>query len=84
MGNPDVRVPERASEVDVGSGGRPGCGWRSLAGFTTALHAHELGAKVVVLEKASQIGRVRSQGGRWDVGFRTIGSCRGRCSRSQG
>jgi succinate dehydrogenase/fumarate reductase flavoprotein subunit len=56
MGNPDVRVPERASEVRwdleadlVVVGG-------SLAGFTTALHAHELGAKVVVLEKASQIG----------------------------
>jgi succinate dehydrogenase/fumarate reductase flavoprotein subunit len=56
MANPDVRVPERAAEVSwdleadlVVVGG-------SLAGFTTALHAHELGAKVVVLEKASQVG----------------------------
>ena len=56
MGNPDVRVPEQAAEVSwdleadlVVVGG-------SLAGFTTALHAHELGAKVVVLEKAAQVG----------------------------
>jgi len=28
----------------------------ALAGFTTALHAHELGASVVVLEKAAQVG----------------------------
>ena len=56
MGNPGVRVPERASDVSwdleadlVVIGG-------SLAGLTTALHAHELGAKVVVFEKAPQIG----------------------------
>jgi succinate dehydrogenase/fumarate reductase flavoprotein subunit len=56
MGNPAVREPEPAAGVrwDIDTdivvvGG-------SLAGFTTALHAHELGASVVVLEKAAQVG----------------------------
>src|SRR5882672_5776655 len=56
MGNPEVLAPEPAAgvhwDVDVDIvvvGG-------ALAGFTTALHAHELGASVVVLEKAAQVG----------------------------
>jgi succinate dehydrogenase/fumarate reductase flavoprotein subunit len=56
MANPEVRAPERADEVSwdleadlVIAGG-------SLAGFTTALHAHKLGASVIVLEKAAQTG----------------------------
>jgi succinate dehydrogenase/fumarate reductase flavoprotein subunit len=49
-------VPERADDVSwdleadlVIVGG-------SIAGFTTALHAHKLGASVIVLEKAPQVG----------------------------
>jgi len=56
MANPQVRAPENADGVDwdleadlVIVGG-------SIAGFTTALHAHELGASVIVLEKAPQVG----------------------------
>jgi hypothetical protein len=56
MGNPEIRAPEQAADVSwdleadlVIVGG-------SLAGFTTALHAHELGASVIVLEKAAQVG----------------------------
>lgn len=67
MGNPDVQKPGTAStanwdiEADlVVVGG-------SLAGFTTALYAHELGASVVVLEKASRIGGTarKAVGGMW-------------------
>ena len=56
MANPQVRAPENADGVDwdleadlIIVGG-------SIAGFTTALHAHELGASVIVLEKAQQVG----------------------------
>jgi succinate dehydrogenase/fumarate reductase flavoprotein subunit len=56
MANPQVRAPENAAGVDwdleadlIVVGG-------SIAGFTTALHAHELGASVIVLEKAQQVG----------------------------
>jgi len=62
MGNPDVRVPERADEVSLDLEADLLCAGGSLAGFTTALHAHELGAKVVVLEKGVAGRRVRSQG----------------------
>jgi len=56
MGNPEVLAPEPAAgvhwdiDVDIVVVGG------ALAGFTTALHAHELGASVVVLEKAAQVG----------------------------
>jgi 3-oxosteroid 1-dehydrogenase len=56
MGNPEVRAPESAAgvhwdiDVDIVVVGG------ALAGFTTALHAHELGASVVVLEKAERVG----------------------------
>jgi len=56
MGNPEVRAPESAAgvhwdiDVDIVVVGG------ALAGFTTALHAHELGASVVVLEKAARVG----------------------------
>src|SRR5882724_8327376 len=56
MANPQVRAPENADGIDwdleadlVIVGG-------SIAGFTTALHAHELGVSVIVLEKAQQVG----------------------------
>src|SRR6267378_568742 len=56
MGNPEVLAPEPAAgvrwdiDVDIVVVGG------ALAGLTTALHAHELGASVVVLEKAPRVG----------------------------
>jgi succinate dehydrogenase/fumarate reductase flavoprotein subunit len=56
MANPDVRMPEQADGVSWDQEADLVIVGGSLAGFTTALHAHELGASVIVLEKAPQVG----------------------------
>ena len=92
MGNPEVLAPEPAAgvrwdiDVDIVVVGG------ALAGFTTALHAHELGASVVVLEKAAEVGgtarkavagmwvpnnRFMQQAGTADGGKVTVATARG-------
>ncbi|MDX6313380.1 MAG: 3-oxosteroid 1-dehydrogenase [Streptomyces sp.] len=56
MANPEVLVPEQAADVSWDLEADLLVVGGSIAGFTTALHAHELGASVIVLEKAPQIG----------------------------
>jgi 3-oxosteroid 1-dehydrogenase len=67
MASQRMRAPERAQDVVWDLEADLVVVGASIAGFATSLHAHELGASVVVLEKAPGVGGTarKAVGGMW-------------------